>query len=250
MRVFLREVMTVRFKPDKQAVQAGFLALASIAASFAAGMLDTLPDPFDRIAFIVFRDLTQIILLGIVFPFILAGRPSRELISSGIRFDKPLRHLGVSTALGALLFLQFCLEPGTSFRPVDSNLLNGAYYVMVANVFEILFFGCFLRFRFERSLGIIPSIVVASGAFSLHHAGFQPEFGKLFLVGILFLSILRAANHWLVLFPLWWVGGLGDVLFRSPETIAVDWSGAWLWATMILATIVAMFVTRYPFRAA
>ncbi len=154
----------LRFTPDRDTVAALGLAVASVAASVAAGATGD-------IGFFVFRDLVQVILVGLVVPVMIA-RPG-EWAAAGVRFDRPLRYLAIGTLLGGLLYT------------------------------------------------------------------------KLFFVGVLFLSILRMARHWLVLFPLWWVGGLGDVLFRSAETAGVDWLGAAAGpkAALIAAVIGALFAT-------
>lgn len=229
----------LRFRPDGSTATAFALAIGSVAASFAAGALDV-------VGFFVSRDLIQVIGIGLVAPFALA-RPG-EWAEASVRFDQPWRHLAISVALGALLLVQFVTEAQTMPRALDANLLAGAAYVMVINVFEVLFFACFLRHRFEQAFGIVGGIGLASLFYSLHHAGFQPEYTKLFFVGVLFLTILRAFRHWLVLFPLWWVGGLGDVLFRSVETIDVDWlaAGAGGKAVLVAAVIAALFAWRPP----
>lgn len=199
-----------------------------------------------RVMFVVFRDVIQVAIIGIIVPFLLNSKEQYDLFEAGIRFDHPLRYLAVGVVLGALLFVQFLTDGQTTLRAIDSNAISGAVYVIAMNLFEVIFFACFLRHQFEKAFGIIPAIVLASVAYSLHHAGFQPEYLKLFFVGVFFLSIFRIANHWLVLFPLWWVGGLGDVLFRSSETAAVDWGGAWIRGVLILALVVFELVWNYP----
>jgi len=229
------------FTPSKNTAMVLLLGVLSVAASFAAGLSTS------SFGFTLWRDLIQVILLGILLPAFIMNREA-AFVKAGIRFDRPLRYVLISTALGTLLFIQFALEPGTSLQPLNSNLLNGAVYVVVTNIFEIFFFTCFLRHYFEEALGIVPAILLAAAAYSFHHAGFQPEYLKLFLVGLFFISIFRIANHWLVLFPLWWVGGLGDVLFRSPATMSVDWSGSWIKAVVILSVFIGVMIKLYPGR--
>ncbi len=218
-------------QPRRSTAVAVVLATLSVGASYLAGAAGT-------IGFFVLRDLVQVIIIGLVAPFVVAS--AAEWREAGLRFDRPTRYLAVSTLLGGLLVVQFATEANTVTRPIDANLLSGAAYVMVTNVFEVLFFACFLRERFERAFGIVFAILAASAAYSLHHAGFQPEYEKLFLVGVFFLSLQRTVRHWLVLFPLWWVGGLGDVLFRSAETRGVDWlSAAAGWRALLIAAVIA-----------
>jgi hypothetical protein len=50
---------------------------------------------------------------------------------------------------------------------------------------------------------VIPGVVIAAAFFSLHHAGFQPEYIQLFIAGLVFITIIRVASHWLIAFPFW-----------------------------------------------
>ena len=72
---------------------------------------------------------------------------------------------------------------------------------------------------------------------------------KLFIVGLVFLTILRIANHWLIAFPLWWIGGVFDVMFGSEATASVDWTGFTVYSVVILAVIVGLFVWKYDHAA-
>ncbi|MEW6406140.1 MAG: hypothetical protein AB1649_30515, partial [Chloroflexota bacterium] len=71
-------------------------------------------------------------------------------------------------------------------------------------------------------------IVLAAGFYSFHHAGFQPEFVKLFFVGLMYMSVFRTTRSLLILYPLFWgVGACWDVLVQygtAPEQLR--WSYA------------------------
>ena len=68
----------------------------------------------------------------------------------------------------------------------------------------------------EKAFGIIPAIILTSAFYSLHHAGFQPEFVHLFLVGLMYCSIFYITRNMLIIFPFFWgVGALWDVLVSS-----------------------------------
>jgi hypothetical protein len=69
---------------------------------------------------------------------------------------------------------------------------------MVTNVVEVIFFACFIRYYTEKSLGVIPGILIAAAFFSLHHAGFQPEYIKSKKVGICHYT-LCSKSLWLSL---------------------------------------------------
>ena len=52
--------------------------------------------------------------------------------------------------------------------------------------------------------------------YSLHHAGFQPEFLKLFFVGIMYVSVFYITKNIFSIFPFFWgVGAIWDVLINS-----------------------------------
>ena len=64
--------------------------------------------------------------------------------------------------------------------------------------------------------GIVPAIILTSGFYSLHHAGFQPEFLHLFLVGLMYCGVFYITQNMLIIFPFFWgVGALWDVLVSS-----------------------------------
>lgn len=76
----------------------------------------------------------------------------------------------------------------------------------------------FIRHYLERAFGIVPAIVLTALIYSLHHAGFQPEFLKLFFVGILYCSVFYITRNIFILFPLFWgMGAIWDVLINSVE---------------------------------
>lgn len=53
----------------------------------------------------------------------------------------------------------------------------------------MIFIYGFLRDQFERAFGMIPAVILTAIFYSFHHDGFQPEFLKLFWVGIIYVSV-------------------------------------------------------------
>jgi len=237
-----RELSLIRFSPDRQLMIAVGAALLSIAVSSLMNVADR---NWQRV---ILRHFLQVTVISTILPFLVL-RVRREFREAAVRFDRPLRYVAISLIIAVLLAVQMGMEIGVqNIRITGFSQLEGAFYVMVTNVVEVFFFACFVRYYLEMSFGALPAIVIAAGLFSLHHAGFQPEYLKLFVVGLVFITILRLANHWLIAFPFWWIGGVFDVLFGSQATSAVDWSGFSIYALAIFAVIVSLFTWGYDWK--
>lgn len=169
---------------------------------------------------IFIRDIAMIFLAGILLPLICIQKLfGGDFAAFGLSFRKWQVFLPLNLVLGALLLLMFISEvPPPHGFVIDGQALSIAAYVMVAGIFEVVFFYAFLRTLFERAFGIIPGIIITAMFYALHHAGFQPEFGKLTLVGILYAATYRSGNSMLLIYPFFWgVGGCYDVLIQSQE---------------------------------
>jgi membrane protease YdiL (CAAX protease family) len=87
---------------------------------------------------------------------------------------------------------------------------------MMALVFELIFFYAFLRTLFEQAFGIVPAVILTALFYAFHHIGFQPEYGKLIFVGVLYATVYRLGNSALLIYPFFLgVGGTYDVLIQS-----------------------------------
>jgi membrane protease YdiL (CAAX protease family) len=112
---------------------------------------------------------------------------------------------------------------------------------MLALCFELVFFYAFLRTLFERAFGIVPAIILTALFYAFHHIGFQPEYGKLVFVGLLYATTYRIGNSALVIFPFFLgVGGTYDVLVQSQVVSSILYPEArtLYLAAVILATLV------------
>jgi membrane protease YdiL (CAAX protease family) len=156
--------------------------------------------------------------------------------------------LAINAALAVALLVQFRRTdpPPPDFAWSAANLWLAAY-VGVTLVFELIFFYGFLRTLFERAFGAVFGIVLAAAFYSFHHAGFQPEFAKLFFVGILYGTVYRLGHSALLIFPFFLaVGGVYDVLVKSKVVAPVAHvevrtvvlllliAGALMWASLSL----------------
>ena len=166
---------------------------------------------------IMVRDIVQVFLVGILFPLVYIQRSGNEFAEFGLSLKKWYIFLPVNLVLGVLLFFMFLSEspPPADFR-LDASVLWKAAYVMCALFFELVLFYGFLRTLFERAFGIVPAIVLTALFYAFHHVGFQPEYGKLFWVGLPYATVYRLGNSALLIFPFFLgVGGIYDVLIQS-----------------------------------
>jgi len=201
-----------RWQPSKETlvgVIAGFVVIG-----LSAAMLPTRQIPWLNI---VVRDIGQIFLVGILFPLVYILRTGNRFAEFGFTLKRWYVFLPINLALGALLLLMFLSEsPIPADFHVTSVIVWKAAFVIVAVFFELIFFYGFLRTLFEKAFGIVPGIILAALFYSFHHIGFQPEYGKLIFVGLLYALVYRLGNSALLLYPFFQgVGGTYDVLIQS-----------------------------------
>ena len=218
------------------AVLAGF---GSVALSLAMLPLSSQP-----IAEALVRDFAQVFLVGIVLPVTFLMRTGQSHREFGFHLRRWPLFLAINLVLAIGLLFQFrrASPLPTTFGWSDQTLWL-AMYVFVALVFELVFFYGFLRTLFERAFGIVPSIALVALFYSFHHAGFQPEFLKLFFVGVLYATVYRLGNSALLIFPFFLgVGGIYDVLFQSRVVAPVRYAE---WRTIGLVVCMALAFVWY-----
>jgi membrane protease YdiL (CAAX protease family) len=161
--------------------------------------------------------------VGILFPLVFIQRSGKEWTEFGFSFRKWPIFLSINLVLGILLFFMFLSEnpPPAEFR-LSAPTLWSAAYVMLALCFELVFFYAFLRTLLERAFGIVPAIILTALFYAFHHVGFQPEYGKLIFVGLLYAVIYRLGNSALLIFPFFLgAGGTYDVLIQSQKVLPI-----------------------------
>lgn len=170
----------------------------------------------DTVISFFLRDVLMIFGLGVVFVSLYVEKKGRSVLSDlGFTKRKWMLSLILNIVLGAGLLFVF-LKDEVPENVISLNNLYGASYIVVAGIFEMIFIYGFLRMSFEKAFGIIPAIILTSAFYSLHHAGFQPEFIHLFLVGLMYCSVFYITKNMLIIFPFFWgVGALWDVLVSS-----------------------------------
>jgi len=191
---------------------------------------------------IILRDIGQIYLMGILLPLLFILRSGDSFARFGLSFRKWYVFLPINLVLGALLLSQFLSKspPSAEFR-LDAPTLWKTSYIIIALFFELLFFYAFLRTLFEQAFGSALGIVLAALFYAFHHAGFQPEFGKLFFVGVLYATTYRLGNSALLIYPFFLgVGGIYDVLIQSKVVSPIPFPAI---RTLFLAVLIFAAVT-------
>lgn len=191
---------------------------------------------FDKAMSFILRDLLMIFGLGIVFVSLYEGREGKSVLKKiGFTGQKRPLSLILDFVFGAGLLAMFLKEEVPS-GILEVKNLYAATYILVAGIFEMTFIYGYLRASFEKAFGIIPAIVLTSAFYSFHHAGFQPEFLHLFLVGLMYCSVYYITQNLLIIFPFFWgVGALWDVIVSSEAGEQIKNLESFVIALVILA---------------
>jgi hypothetical protein len=199
-----------RWQPSRETLMA--LAMGGIVVGLSALMVPAEKTPWGAIAI---RDIAQILLVGILLPLWYMHR--QRLADFGLRLGNWYIFLPINLVLGALLLVMFLSEsPPPADFCLSTSSMWAASYVFLAVCFELIFFYAFLRTILVRAFGIVPGIVLTALFYAFHHIGFQPEYGKLIFVGLLYATTYQLGNSALLIFPFFLgVGGIYDVLIQS-----------------------------------
>ncbi len=197
----------------------------------------------DVVISFILRDVLMIFGLGIVFVSLyIEKNENKTLEDIGFTKQKSIVSVIINIVLGAGLLIMFFKEQIPE-NIVSVKNIYGASYILVAGIFEMTFIYGFLRMSFEKAFGIIPAIILTSVFYSLHHAGFQPEFLHLFLVGLMYCSVFYITKNMLVIFPFFWgVGALWDVLVSSEAGDGIKNLSSFIIALIILIASLAWFI--------
>ena len=213
----LKNFFALRFNPTKET----WLALGAGAVVI---LLSVLMNYTHEFLSVFLRDILMIAGIGVFF--VLWRIPPGALKAYGLSFDQWQRNFLINIILAvALISLMVpgLLAQGKAFAPLNAATLSKVLFIMIAGVFEVLFFYTYLRVQFERAFGKMPAIILCAAFYSLHHAGFQPEYIKLFFVGISFVLVVCLTNSVWSIFPFYWaVGALLDVLVQSEVVMPIQ----------------------------
>ncbi len=166
---------------------------------------------------IVIRDIGQILIVGIIFPLAYILRTGNNFSAFGLSLKNWPIFLLINFSLGMLLlFLFLSRNPAPLEFHLTASIVWTSAYVMLALCFELIFFYAFLRTLLVRAFGAVPAIVLTALFYTFHHVGFQPEYKKLFFVGLLYATTYHLGNSALLIFPFFLgIGGIYDVLVQS-----------------------------------
>lgn len=170
----------------------------------------------NEISNIILRDVLMILFLGFLTPlyYILLIK-RKDLSVLGIHKNKLTASLAINVLAGISLLAVF-LGKNTQDIAFTIDSFYAITYILAAGIFEMVFIYGFLRYEFERAFGILPAILLTAIFYSFHHAGFQPEFVKLFFVGIMYVAVFCFTHNIFSIFPFFWgVGAVWDVLVNS-----------------------------------
>lgn len=209
-----------------------------IVVALSAAMIPAREAPW---AGIMLRDIGMILLVGLLFPLYYIQRSGNDFAEFGLTLKRWYIVFPINFVLGALLLFLFLSEEPLVGFSFDTLALVRVTCILLAGVFEVVFFYSFQRTLFERAFGIVPGIVLAALFYSFHHLGFQPEFGKLFFVGLIYATVFRLGNSAFLIYPFFWGAGAShDVLIQSQEVSPILHPGirSLYLAVLILAVVI------------
>ncbi len=191
------------------------------------------------------RDVLMIFGLGVVFVSKYTDKKGRQILADmGFTKRKIVLSLILDVVFAVGLAAMF-MKDGMPGNTSDITNLYASLYILTAGVFEMTFIYGFLRMSFENAFGIIPSIILTSAFYSVHHAGFQPEFLHLFLVGLMYCSVFYITKNMLIIFPFFWgVGALWDVIISSDAGEGIKNIESFIFAGVIWILIIFWFAIR------
>lgn len=192
---------------------------------------------------IILRDILMILFLGFLTPiyYILITK-KKNLSVLGIHKERLTVSLIINVAAGISLLAMF-ISKNTEDISFNINSFYAITYILVAGIFEMIFIYGFLRYEFERAFGICPAILITAIFYSLHHAGFQPKFTKLFFVGIMYVTVFYFTRNIFSIFPFFWgVGAVWDVLVNSDAGNQIKNETSFIIAILILIAMIGISI--------
>ncbi|MDE7447076.1 MAG: hypothetical protein K2N15_15435 [Lachnospiraceae bacterium] len=200
----------------------------------------------NEISNIILRDVCMILLLGFLLPIyyiLIVKRKSLSVL--GFHKNKLIASLVINVVAGISLLGMF-ISKNTEAVIFNIDSFYAITYILVAGIFEMIFIYGFLRYEFERAFGILPAIFITAVFYSLHHAGFQPEFTKLFFVGIMYVTVFYFTHNIFSIFPFFWgIGAIWDVLVNSEAGNQLKNKESFIIAILMLIAMIGISISIY-----
>lgn len=192
---------------------------------------------------IILRDILMILFLGFFTPiYYLLIIKKKNLSVLGVHKNKLTASLSINVIAGISLLVMF-ISKNTKEIIFNINSFYAITYILVAGIFEMVFIYGFLRYEFERAFGILPAILITAIFYSFHHAGFQPEFAKLFFVGMMYVTVFYFTRNIFSIFPFFWgVGAVWDVLVNSVAGDQIKNETSFIIAILMLIAMIGISV--------
>lgn len=227
----------LHFDIDKETIFALVCGLIMVLLSIAMALFNS------EIGNIILRDIFMILLLGFFTPFyFILIIKKKNLLVLGIHKNKLIVSLTINAAAGISLLAMF-ISKNTEHISFNINSFYAITYILAAGIFEMIFIYGFLRYEFERAFGILPAILITAIFYSLHHAGFQPEFTKLFFVGMMYVTVFYFTHNIFSIFPFFWgVGAIWDVLVNSEAGSQIKNETSFVIAILIFIAMIGISV--------
>lgn len=230
----------LHFDIDKENVFGLICGLIMVLLSISMALFD------NEISNIVLRDILMILFLGFFTPlyYILVIK-KKNISVLGVHKNKLAVSLAINVVAGISLSAMF-INQNTGDIAFNRESFYAIAYIFAAGIFEMVFIYGFLRYEFERAFGLIPAVFITACFYSLHHAGFQPEFTKLFFVGIMYVTVFYFTQNIFSIFPFFWgVGAVWDVLVNSEAGSQIKNETSFIIAMLMLIAMAGISVFIY-----
>ena len=192
------------------------------------------------VLFILIRDILMIFGIGVLFTL---QRIKSKYDEYGLTSKKLKQNLIINLVLAIILAVIMLMELNYRSFQIDGLILSKVLFIMLAGIFEVLLFYSYLRVVFEKSFGYVGAAILSSLFYSFHHAGFQPEFIKLFFVGISYVVVVQITKSAFSIYPFYWcVGATLDVFLQSQVVVPVEYP--LLRSVIIILLIVIFYIVK------
>lgn len=215
----LKQVPTIRWKPNKDLLAVGISWLLVVGALYAATFLVGV-DALGGMGYFVLYAVIGATLFGIGIPLYWMVVVRRRSIGElGITRER----LGVSVLLQVIFaVLLYSVTLARVELPPMEQLIPLVGLALCIGFFEAIFWRGWILLRLEEAFGILPAIVVGSVLYALYHIGYRMpanEMVFLFFVGVLYAVTFRLTKSIFILWPLFQPIGQLTTLIQDGLTL-------------------------------